>query len=567
MKKMLGMFAPALGAVVGSLIGIAPAKAQSGAVVLLLDRSGSMATNGQCRDMTIDRKWVCAVKDAKQWMIDTDPTQQRNYFVWQFRTMGGDPEITVREGPLSFAAANARLDTAPGQLEGPLFDDAATPLAGAYCDAVKFLNDYRASINRPTLPLDIKLESDGLENRTPTDHRCFGPTGGSENFVVHDPVVVTLLPAPGNADGLVLNSWESRMYDAAHSGNAQCTDPLDLTNCYKSPLNPAAFKKVGVGFTLSRVITNVTFLKEFIEEAPLAFSAQLQQQQSVGVDGPPEAIAARIAGPSALAALASPFDPFLVFLKGLAESSGGRLIAYGDGVPSVPGDPTAVSLQPGDVNDNGCVDSADFTLLKQFFGQFVALNSNSAPADLNADGIVDSKDLFVLQNNFGTGCATPPGPFPVLPQSLFSFEDAGEWSSPQAALANTAINFTNGAFGLTVGGANWREVTSIAFPTSSFQGVTSKIAFDIFVPPNPVNRFWLGQTLLFVSCPSAGLFNVPLGSFELTGRPLNAFSTAQFNVPTNVRNVMRSARSDFSIRVVVNSNDTNQVLDNLRFVP
>lgn len=61
--------------------------------------------------------------------------------------------------------------------------------------------------------------------------------------------------------------------------------------------------------------------------------------------------------------------------------------------------------------------------------------------------------------------------------------------------------------------------------------------------------------------------NVPLGAFELTGRPLNAFSTARFNVPANVRAAMSTPRSDFTIKIVVNANDANYQLDNLRFVP
>jgi hypothetical protein len=53
----------------------------------------------------------------------------------------------------------------------------------------------------------------------------------------------------------------------------------------------------------------------------------------------------------------------------------------------------------------------------------------------------------------------------------------------------------------------------------------------------------------------------------LTGKPLGKFATAQFAVPSNVKQAMLASRSDFSFKIVINANDPGYVLDTMRFVP
>jgi hypothetical protein len=151
---------------------------------------------------------------------------------------------------------------------------------------------------------------------------------------------------------------------------------------------------------------------------------------------------------------------------------------------------------------------------------------------------------------------------------LFGFEDASKWSSPQATLSNQLSPKTGGTYSLNVAGKGWREISSIAFSTRTLQGVTSKLAYDVYIPTQQSNKSWLGQTLLFANCPSAGIHNVPIGaSVELTGKPLGKFATAQFAVPSNVKQAMLASRSDFSFKIVINANDPGYVLDTMRFVP
>jgi hypothetical protein len=232
-------------------------------------------------------------------------------------------------------------------------------------------------------------------------------------------------------------------------------------------------------------------------------------------------------------------------------------------------DPRGVHALVGDVDDSGCVDLVDFNLIRQFFGQS---SEQAIDADITGDGRVDDKDYLVLGQHLGDGTCDPaPGALPLLAPVLFGFGRSTNWGA-QSAVTATSSPRTQGAFAVEVPGTGYRPVRSVPFSTALFEGLvrpqTNRLAVDVFIPtPAPGHQFWLGVVQVFVSCPSANIFNAFLGQVELTGKPTNQFSTVEFNIPGFVRNAMRStpARSDFSMTVVVNSNDSGQVLDNLRF--
>lgn len=541
------------------------------AVVVLLDRSGSMASDGSCSG--VKRKWECGVNDAHKWIADNDPYGNRVYFIWQFATMG-DPEVMTTQdnnGGSGYCLSDAYDKLAPvGDLVGPTVDDASTPLAGAYCQAVQFLKAYRSTV-REDLPLYIKLESDGLENSTPADADCAGFTGGTADFVPHfnasTNTPVELLPAgaPTTADGLLLGSWESYMYDTGISGVFHPFPPLD-PNAFKAPadqLEPTA------------VINNVTAIHDYIPPAMMSLNAQALRVQSTGSDGfmsrANTLFAAASLSTSTAAATATTAattaDPLTTFLGGLAQVTGGRAISIGDGSVPDPNSAYGYHVIAGDVNDSGCVDATDFNLIKQSYGQLaLPSNLNAVRADLSADGLVNVADYLVLSAHYGEGCSTTPGSVPVLGNALFGFEDLAKWSSVQAPLSATTQKHSEGSYSLLIGGSGWREVKSVNFSTALFQGVTSKIALDVLIPTQLSNPYWAGQVLLFVNVPSAGILNYSLGNFELTGKPRNTFIKAQFNLPTAVRNAMKTAHSDFSFKIALNANDPNYEIDNLRFV-
>jgi hypothetical protein len=99
--------------------------------------------------------------------------------------------------------------------------------------------------------------------------------------------------------------------------------------------------------------------------------------------------------------------------------------------------------------------------------------------------------------------------------------------------------------------------------------LTSTLKLDVFVPGNQPNPYWLGAVQAYATCASAGLNNAYLGQVELTGKPVNAFSTIAFSVPGPVKTALGQSHPDCFLSIAVNANQTPvaPVLDNLRLAP
>jgi hypothetical protein len=150
-------------------------------------------------------------------------------------------------------------------------------------------------------------------------------------------------------------------------------------------------------------------------------------------------------------------------------------------------------------------------------------------------------------------------------QQVLGFETTTDWSSSQVPLALTSTH-TQGCFGLQVGGGGYRTLNSVPFATP-LPGTTQTLALDVFMPPNPPNPSWLGAVQMYLTCPSANFFNQYIGEDELTGLPLNQFSTLSYPIPGPIASMLQGSHPDcfFSIAVNANQTPTPPVLDNLRF--
>ena len=595
-----GMAAAAiLATIVGSTSFLQGAKAEPGAegpgahgddsqgiIMVLLDRSGSMHDQGTgCVDAsgntlpvgTTERKWECAVNAALK-AVNVNSADAR-YFLWAFGTVVGDPTNTQMVWSIdkngnnvvsggntllatvsdALALNSSEMKTALGALRssGPNSNDAGTPLAGAYCRAIQQLMGYRGSYTDDTLT--VLLESDGAENATPTGVTCQGidAIAAGSTYAEGNPNFVELTASSvsgyiGLADGLIVPSWQTYMLDMAVTGQAHAPNPSNGLVPYTSADNTKAFvTQNGMG----NIVTNINFITTFIPSVAALL-----------VDGP--SVDKPLVRFQTLAATASTTDPDLAIFKGLSDITGGRLITYGDGSTPAPGDPTAPHALPADVDNSGCVDLADYNILKQFYNQKVNPSQpNSYAADITYDGRIDINDYLMLKANYGKGCAKPPVAMPVLPQTILGFDDLTAWSSQQAPLTHVGLPRTEGDFAMSVGSTGFRTLNSIKFSTSNLQGITSNLGLDVAPAKKQTNKNWIGQVLMFASCPSAGVNNQIIGTVELAGKPLGTFSTVKFAIPQAVKNAMTTSHSDFSFSISVNANDPGYLLDNLRFVP
>ena len=569
---------PALGVLAAAAAYTSDANAR--VVAILMDRSGSMVDvgrGGACGSG--DRKWVCAINGVlarlalQEWA--TDNSDQFYYFKFSSRFPGflfeyRDAGVTAPVGPLPYFGSlgvpdvegtigDLLLDEAA--TGGPTVDDSRTPLAGAYCQVAKFLIERQLALGDTSTPLILELGSDGLENGTPEGELCQGvfsstpfvpgPVLPAHDIDVDDDVYTRFA-------GLSVPSWESNLLDVAISGGA--TTVSTFLGQHVPATVGVAFEPPDPGAPNQGFLSNVTFIDQFIDRT-VRFG--VVGDTGTGVDRVPNVELSAV-GPS-VTAIGDPGDPAL-FFSGLASARGGRVVRFGSG-DDLPGtDPFGFHALPGDANDDACVDDDDAALVELFLGEAVdEADPESLGADVNLDGSIDANDFLLVRRHYGEGCAVLPGPAPQLAESLLGFESTADWSSPQARLLTTTQR-TGGTFGIRVPGSQWREVSSVPFATSLLSGITSAIAFDISIPERPVNPYWFGQTLLFASCPSAGVYNAYLGAVELTGKPRGKFTTARFRIPNNVRAAMVTPHSDLTLKVVVNSGDPH-VIDSLRFVP
>ncbi|MDE2889987.1 MAG: hypothetical protein OXR72_17430, partial [Gemmatimonadota bacterium] len=93
---------------------------------------------------------------------------------------------------------------------------------------------------------------------------------------------------------------------------------------------------------------------------------------------------------------------------------------------------TAVSACPGDFDNSGSVDLADFLAFAGAFGTSSSDANYDARSDLDGSGSVDLADFLLFAGVFGTTCPTDPEPPPKTPPPDGSI---ATWNLPQHAVA------------------------------------------------------------------------------------------------------------------------------------
>jgi arabinan endo-1,5-alpha-L-arabinosidase len=149
----------------------------------------------------------------------------------------------------------------------------------------------------------------------------------------------------------------------------------------------------------------------------------------------------------------------------------------------------------------------------------------------------------------------------VSSTALLGFEDAALWHGP-GSLTLSPVH-TQGQSSLAVTPAGYSLYQSEAF---SFSGRAKTIALDLELPTTQPNPYWLGAVQLYLEAPSRNLYNAYIGQVELTGRPLGAFTTLEYAVPTWVSAALADGCDDLKIKIALNVPGSPGVylLDNLR---
>jgi hypothetical protein len=184
------------------------------------------------------------------------------------------------------------------------------------------------------------------------------------------------------------------------------------------------------------------------------------------------------------------------------------------------------------------------------------------------------------------GAATGSGPAPVCSgatgtcaeasgtSDVLGFEAQTDWTLDPSDSGTTAIvglnsNRTQGASSLEVTAQNFARFNSA--PMSSIGSVGPLVLLDVLLPTSQANQFWFGDAQMFLSAPSLGINNVPLGEVGMTGLALGTWQTLAFQMPAATAAALaQSVYSDLTFSVVLNvpSNETGHyLLDNIRSIP
>ncbi len=375
-------------------------------VMVVLDQSGSMGSQDPDTGNSV---WDDAIDAANQWIqADSSAEIPREYSVWTFRTpLGVGSQMTrVWPGPEGEGCRNynaesgdcvlsvsedyqdlqLRLHATIRDVERPVAGP-STPLAETLCETLERLRTFGGHRR-------IIFESDGGENASDAMHACAGED--SELFEDWN----TVDPRPVDW-GMSEDSWQLKVVRRAVHLQS------DLTTAVDTPLQPSDdFPNdldwhVDVHFTVSEPDIFASFFSlQRITPPDHEWSALNLASLS-----PFQQLSAFPSG-----SVVSIDQAELVFFRGLGAAtpnSSFRTFVRTDEV-TIYG---TEHIIPGDVDDSGCVDQADLTILFQgdvWMQRAVDPLQVAVRADLSRDGWVNLTDAQLVLINWGEGCINAP---------------------------------------------------------------------------------------------------------------------------------------------------------------
>jgi len=439
MTRLKSISAALCGLLAMSVSGAASA-ASSDYVIILLDATGSMYPDN----------WKTAVNQAKATVSDYVSSGQNNvsraFAVYTFKTDSSISQDGIKQvWPLNTTDCPAAQQEKPGtgtatfcsfpafdeyvkllgtdkngdfdgviNAFGPIDGGPLTPLAGSMCSTIAAMKNAAGGTNATIL-----LESDGQENNTPeTANGCGGPDAG----VAADFVTDTAKDDYGFpiVDGKV--SWQAKVMRRANQYNV--ANP-DLSIARKGPLPSQLAWKVSPIYTfypatatgmaalqqLSAQSTTTAQLSPFAlpDGAQPTFTQQLIRA-AAGLSQP-AAITMTASGTTSM----SPSELGLFRALGKANSRS-KITEF----VTVSGQTPVYGVNhkvPGDVDDSGCSDIADYRVIHQkdvWLKRAVPPLQVAIKADLNRDGWVNQADVPILIANWGKGCKYPVQPPPKI---------------------------------------------------------------------------------------------------------------------------------------------------------
>lgn len=92
-----------------------------------------------------------------------------------------------------------------------------------------------------------------------------------------------------------------------------------------------------------------------------------------------------------------------------------------------------------------------------------------------------------------------------------------------------------------------------------------ELLFDIKLPTNLSNPWWVGDLSLYVEVPSANVFNAWVGRTELTGLPVGQWVTVNIPATPTMLAALSGNCGDATLKFALNTSATGVSIDNIRF--
>jgi CubicO group peptidase (beta-lactamase class C family) len=268
------------------------------------------------------------------------------------------------------------------------------------------------------------------------------------------------------------------------------------------------------------------------------------------------------------ATLEEPFDRWVYLENGLVLASSAELLVRsmryyhnGDGAELL--DPVTGQYQPSDngvgVSAGGFSGTTSFAVQRRWDElSFAVIFNISGPYD----PIVD--ELMCLSDGLPDSAFNQPGGLTLKP--LFSFENAWEWTSPQAALDVSSTSVQHGSYALAVPGIGFVRAVSREFDTCEILDPKPTLKLDVFIPPNQPNPSWLGTVAVELECPAVSHYRF-MGPVSLTGKAQGQYHTLSYTLGADSVALLDKGRDQcrFAITLNANANSGSWRFDKLRF--
>jgi len=145
------------------------------------------------------------------------------------------------------------------------------------------------------------------------------------------------------------------------------------------------------------------------------------------------------------------------------------------------------------------------------------------------------------------------------PMRMMSFEKSSDWSLPSGASSSLSNDALSGAHSLSVNPVGWTPLTSVSLTSAQLRQAAkssnlSKVSFAVKIPATQPNPYWVGAAQMYLSSPSANVYNAYLGQVELTSLPKDQFVRLPFAIPAYALHALTEDHSDLTFTIVLNVN-------------